>query len=507
MISTSGDPGSDVQSFYHGKSVFVTGATGFVGKSLIQRLLQTCDIRTIYVLLRGKRDQSMAIRFAAYRSDPVFATLPDREVKLAKLVAVEGDISLPRLGLSDLDYCTLATNVQIVVHGAATIKFNEQLKRAARINVYGTQQLIELCQAMLNLDCLVHVSTFSAWWIRDKLEEKIYDLDGVDIDKFITQTDSLSAREWSKLSDAHVGHHPKYPNSYIFTKTMAEVLIKRYASSEHLKVAIVRLPFIGSSWREPFPGWFDTLQMVNAIFCAYTTGIIRFSNVPLDLAIQGLPVDVCSNGLLLAGWDIATTPDVVPFKVYNALKPFDLYYRLWDYQESAIDCAYKYPSIRQFILPTRVTRPVGEFTYTLLSTLVILFAKVADWVLVACRGRRPVLGHFFERLFSGIEAMKGNLSKYHADAEMNNLEQVHAERCNEVSKEVFYYDLTDLDIKQFTADMYMHFRRTVLNEPDENIPMAKKRIERLYRIYRLIGYGFMLLGLLLVLLLIAWYVF
>ncbi|GBM93072.1 hypothetical protein AVEN_21412-1 [Araneus ventricosus] len=43
--------------FYHGKNVFLTGATGFVGSVLLEILLRCCPgIKSIYILLRSKKN-------------------------------------------------------------------------------------------------------------------------------------------------------------------------------------------------------------------------------------------------------------------------------------------------------------------------------------------------------------------------------------------------------------------------------------------------------------------
>lgn len=54
---------SDIQEFYKGKSVFITGCTGFLGKVLLEKLLRSCpEIENIYVLMRSKKGKDMYTR-------------------------------------------------------------------------------------------------------------------------------------------------------------------------------------------------------------------------------------------------------------------------------------------------------------------------------------------------------------------------------------------------------------------------------------------------------------
>lgn len=52
-----------ITDFYNERDVFITGATGFLGKVLIEKLLRSCsNVGRIFVLLREKRSKSIPER-------------------------------------------------------------------------------------------------------------------------------------------------------------------------------------------------------------------------------------------------------------------------------------------------------------------------------------------------------------------------------------------------------------------------------------------------------------
>jgi len=75
------------------------------------------------------------------------------------VAAVQGDISLPELGISDQDMETLVSEVSIVFHSAATVKFDEALKTSIEFNVLGTRRVIQLCHRMplLKVSCFKYL--------------------------------------------------------------------------------------------------------------------------------------------------------------------------------------------------------------------------------------------------------------------------------------------------------------------------------------------------------------
>lgn len=67
---------NSVQEFYKGKSIFVTGGSGFMGKVLIEKLLYSCsDLKEIIILMRPKRGKSAKQRVEDLSKLPVSEVL------------------------------------------------------------------------------------------------------------------------------------------------------------------------------------------------------------------------------------------------------------------------------------------------------------------------------------------------------------------------------------------------------------------------------------------------
>jgi thioester reductase-like protein len=137
-------------------SVLLTGATGFVGMELLARFLERTD-RHVFALVRGPDERATAARIERTLRSLFGTGHPYAE----RVTAVRGDITRPGLGLrGDGDW--LARQVSEIVHGAASVSFELELKASRAINVQGTRRLIELaerCQAHGGLRRFSYIST------------------------------------------------------------------------------------------------------------------------------------------------------------------------------------------------------------------------------------------------------------------------------------------------------------------------------------------------------------
>ncbi|XP_063221091.1 fatty acyl-CoA reductase wat-like isoform X3 [Bacillus rossius redtenbacheri] len=233
---------SPVQDFYRDCGVLVTGGTRFLGKLVIEKILRCCPaVRTVYVLIRPKKGVSAEDRRKALMDNEVFERMKSEQPDWqSRLVFVSGDCSQPRLGLSDTDYHHLTQHVNIVLHLAATVRFDETLKVAIAINVKGTEEVIRLCRDCVHLKAAVYVSTAYSNCIHQLIKEEFYE-PPMSLDDLFALMDSFTEQELHML-------FPKvkcrWPNTYAFSKAMAENLILTQAKD--LPVSVVR-PSMGDN--------------------------------------------------------------------------------------------------------------------------------------------------------------------------------------------------------------------------------------------------------------------
>jgi thioester reductase-like protein len=118
-------------------AVLLTGATGFVGKEILDRLLSRG--RRVYALVRAASDDAAAARL-------------DRH---ANLSPVAGDIEMPGLGLAP----DVAEDITTVVHCAASVSFDLSLEDSRRVNVEGTRNVVDFARRCPGLERLSYIST------------------------------------------------------------------------------------------------------------------------------------------------------------------------------------------------------------------------------------------------------------------------------------------------------------------------------------------------------------
>ena len=130
-----------------GRVHLLTGYPGFIGKRLVRRLVEQLrgDGDRLVLLVQPKNARAASVDLAALGA--------------GRAEVVEGDVEHMHLGLSGVEFKTLARGVTDVWHLAARSHLGAGRSEMRRVNVEGTRNVLDLCLAARRLRRLNHFST------------------------------------------------------------------------------------------------------------------------------------------------------------------------------------------------------------------------------------------------------------------------------------------------------------------------------------------------------------
>lgn len=73
------------------------------------------------------------------------------------MAPIIGDCEKPNLGIGDNDRNTLISEVEIIFHAAATVRFDAHLRDAVNINIRATNDLLDMAHSMKQLKVQIRV--------------------------------------------------------------------------------------------------------------------------------------------------------------------------------------------------------------------------------------------------------------------------------------------------------------------------------------------------------------
>jgi long-chain acyl-CoA synthetase len=347
-----------VRRAMRGKNVLLIGVTGFIGKVwLANTLMDLPEIGKLYLLVRQQKSNPAQQRFEKMIEDsPVFDPLFDKYgdgfgAWLAeKVEVVEGDVSQPGLRLDAETLARLQKGLDLVVNSSGLTDFNPDLRDALAVNVDSTYHLVEFIRgsdhaALLHLStCYVagqrdgrvserlrpnytpaRVADFDAekeWYaLHELVESAEARAEGPEVTAELTRQ-ALSREHaakglhgqalenqirknrirWLKtyLTEAGIKRAKElgWPNTYTYTKSLAESLIAKHANG--LPIAVVRPAIVETSVGRPFRGWNEGINTSASL--SYLLGT-AFRQLPSNerKRLDIIPVDsVCAGMTLIA---------------------------------------------------------------------------------------------------------------------------------------------------------------------------------------------------------------
>nr|CAD7431212.1 unnamed protein product [Timema monikensis] len=408
---------------------------------------------------------------------------------LKKITALEGDITLPDLGLSEENRRLLAEEVDIVFHCAASLRLEAEIKLAVEHNTLATLRLLQLCREMKNLQALIHLSTAFCHCDQYELEEKVYPspADPHDVIKLVQWLDDDTLRI---ITPRLLGPHP---NCYTYSKRLAETLVAQ--EKDHMPVAIIRPSageYVTPPWREmvlqspslgsltldddPLPGWVDTLNGPIGVLVGAGKGVIRSMMCNPNYQAEMIPVDLAINAMIAVAHKTAThKEEEIP--VYNLTSSTYVHITWGEMIEKGKKCVYDYPFEGAAWYPDGNARTNKILHNLCIIFMLILPSYLIDFLLTLARQKR-----FMVRLQKRIRVGLGVLEHFTTTKWKFKMSRVinMSESMRDTDKELFYITNVKQDIDKYMLDCILGARQYLMKEPLSSLPSARIHMKRLY---------------------------
>ncbi|KAL5765522.1 hypothetical protein ACOSP7_016139 [Xanthoceras sorbifolium] len=316
----------DVVQFLKDKTILITGGTGFLAKIFLEKILRIQpNVKKIYLLMRAgdtnSATQRMLKEFVEKEVSRVLRNIWGANLHsfiLGKVVAVPGDVSYDNMGVRDCNLREeMCREIDIIFNVAATTNFDERYDVALGTNTMGAFHALSFAKKCVKVKMFFHVSTAyvcgersgviaeKPFYMGESLEGT-YKLDITAEKKLVQETlNELEAQHVTKevitstMKDLGTKRARLYgwPNTYVFTKAMGEMMLGYY--KENLSLVIIRPTMITSTYQEPFPGWIEGLRTIDGTIFGFAKGKLKCLPGKHDAIVDLIPADMVVNAMLM----------------------------------------------------------------------------------------------------------------------------------------------------------------------------------------------------------------
>ncbi|KAL1489347.1 hypothetical protein ABEB36_014260 [Hypothenemus hampei] len=471
-----------IGAIFKNKTVFISGATGFLGKVLIEKLLRVTEVRRLYLLVRTKKGLNPKERLQDIFKHVLFSRLrQERPESINKCQIITGDVLEKDLGISLSDRKIIQNEVDFIVHSAASTRFDDTIEYAVRMNTLGTHYMLNLAKECRKLQLFVHISTAFAFPKEKVLLDKAYPppADSKEVLDIILKENSTPADQ--NLLNMYYGD---CPNTYTFSKALAEDFVNK--EMDNLPVIIVRPSVVVPTYQEPLPGYFNNLQSPMGIFVGACKGVIRSVHIDSKANANMIPADSVINLLLVTAWDYVANKSNHRF--CNMSVPQEDLIITWESLVEHGKGTVKTVPFNQILwYPEGIMTKYKLWHYIHVFLFQLIPAIFID-LLLLCLGYKPILLAINQRLLKGQEMF----DYFTTHRWIVNVKYALKLRTylNEVERKQYNLDARNVNIGKYMEDCVLYARRHIFHETDDRLPAARRNIKIFYVLDRTIKFAF-----------------
>ncbi|XP_076646281.1 putative fatty acyl-CoA reductase CG5065 [Halictus rubicundus] len=474
---------TEIQSFYKGKNIFITGGSGFMGKVLIEKLLYSCsELNKIYILIRAKKGRSPDLRIDDMFKLPMFERIRKQKPHMMKkVVPLIGDMSLDQLGLTDADLKTLMDETDVVFHCAATLRLEAKLKDAIVMNTKGTKRLLDIAKNMKRLKSFLHLSTAFCHPDLEELGERVYDAPD-DPHKVIQLIEWMDESAIDLIAPKLLDQHP---NTYTYSKRLAEKLVANEYQS--LPCCIARPSIVTPAGKEPLPGWVDNLNGPVGLLVGAGKGVIRTMHCNAQYHAEVVPVDLAINAMISIAQKMATTKKPKNMPVYNITQSGVLPITWGEVVERGRKVGYQYPFEGQIWYPDGDIRSSKLVHNIFVFFFHIIPAYFIDFLMLIFQQKRFMV-RIQQRISNGLEVLQYFTTREWVFHNTNLL--IAWGEMSPKDKEIFPMDFLVIDVEEYMKNCILGARQYCMKENLSTIPKARRHQAMMYVIHLIAVYSF-----------------
>ncbi|KAL1453005.1 hypothetical protein WDU94_007182, partial [Cyamophila willieti] len=268
----------------------------------------------------------------------------------------------------------------------------------------------------------------------------------------------------------------KWPNTYTFTKALAEDVVR--VEGKGLPISVFRPAVIVSTYKEPVRGWIDNVYGPVGLMVGIGTGVLHTYHYDAECVTEMVPVDMVVNSMVATAWYTAKSKFISSqqqIPIYNYVSSIQKPVTYNQFLQHNIKHGMHWPTVRAVwyysFWPTK-SRTLFMILNLLLHTIPGLLLDTMASML----GKKPMLSSVYTKLSKvavTLEYFAGRTWDWNNENVQKLWEQLSPE-----DQEMFFFDMGQMDWEYHAEALCLGLRLYLVNDDLSTLPAARRKWQK-----------------------------